>query len=82
MSGSACRKSRDDAFCEALFEPIKAKLREKPEGMYEEDLIDDLLPVVDASYSVEDFYEAIMRLTTGKIIQCHELTTGNFLTFT
>jgi hypothetical protein len=76
------RMVRDDAFYEALFEPIKTVLREQSAGMYEEDLIDDLLPVVDAVYAVEDFYEAIWRLTTRKIIQCHALAAGNFLRFT
>ena len=72
----------DDSGCEALFEPIKATLREHSDGMYEEDLIDALLSVVHTRYTVGDFYEAIRRLTTGKILHCQTLATGNFLTFT
>ena len=78
----ASRTVRDDSYCEALFEPMKAVLREHPDGMYEEDLIDALLLVVDARYTVADCYEAIRRLTIGKILYGQTLATGKFLTFT
>jgi hypothetical protein len=77
----ASQSERDDLFCEALFEPIKTILRTHPDGMYEEDLIDALLPVIDARYTVADCSEAIRRLTLGKILFCQPSAIGMFVTF-
>ena len=47
----------------------------------EEGLIDALLSVGDAPYTVTDCSAAIRRFTTGKMLPCHALDTGNFVTF-
>ena len=62
---------------ETLFIPIKAKLQENPERMYEIELIAQVLPTVDPQYDIEDLEEAIDMISDEVVIK--ELSEGRYL---
>ena len=69
----------DDSYFEPLFALIKTTLREHEEGMYEEELIDQLQPAVAAQYTVDDFQEAIDLIDDEVVVK--DLNVGRFLQF-
>ena len=62
---------------ETLFKPIKEKLQANPQGMYEIELIAQVLPTVDPQYDIEDLEEAIDMIADEVVIK--ELSEGRYL---